>query len=195
MHAPDSQEPERFDDLESRLRRLSPAPPSASLERRLGRELDALSENRRQDNLVWMRFAPLAAAACLVLAGAWLLQRQLVLQGAARDGDTVAETAPTAAPAASKNAAPVAAEPRRFVSPPPLEASGIPADRLVPVSSQQILREASPGGVIELPDQAPARELRLEYDDAWHWHDPETGTNVRVFRPREEVLLVPVETD
>lgn len=182
------QPPNDFEDLESRLRRLSPAPPRAAFERRLGRELDSLSRNRQENRIVWLRFAPLAAAACLVLAGSWLLQRQLAHSVPAVPSGAPVITADSAPPAP-----PTEAE-RSFVSPPPIS-SGIPADRFVPVSSQQVLRETRQGGVVELSDQLPARELRLEYDDAWHWHDPETQTNIRVIRPREEVLLVPIEVD
>ncbi|MCB1232069.1 MAG: hypothetical protein KDN19_17505 [Verrucomicrobiae bacterium] len=192
MQTPDSQEPNPLEDLEASLRKLTPAPPSASFEHRLGRELDQLTEDRRENRIIWVRFAPLAAAACLVLAGAWLFQRQLAQSSTASSSgngqQVAAETAPETTP-------PAPAPSQRFVSPPPLDSSSVPGDRLVPVSSQQILRQASQGDVVELPDQMPARELRLEYDDAWHWHDPETGTNIRVFRPREETLLVPIETD
>ena len=199
MDAPEPQDsPGQFDDLESQLRRLSPAPPSAAVERRLGRELDALTENRRQNRVIWMRFAPLAAAACVVLTGAWILQGHLGRQ-AMEQARAEANSSATAAESLVENSEPSSPAPvpasRKFVSPPALPSSGVSSDRLVPVSSQQYLRQASQGGVVELSGQTPARELKLEYDDAWHWHDPETGTNVRVFRPREEVLLVPIETD
>ena len=181
-------DPNEFEDLESRLRRLSPAPPREDFERRLGRKLDTLSQNRQENQIVWMRFAPLAAAACLVLAGAWMIQRQLNSNLVSRPADSVAENADPAA------VTPTTETERVFVSPPPIS-SGIPADRFVPVSSQQHLRQALQGDVVETPQSIPAREMKLEYDDSWHWLDPETQTNVRVFRPREEVVLVPIETD
>lgn len=184
---PDPSDPDSLADLEARLRRLNPAPPAASCERRLARLLDVRTEDRRESRLLWMRFAPLAAAACVVLAGSWILQRQLARIATAQQGAPPATTA--AVPGDDRDATPV---PRHFVSPP---VGDTPMDRLVPVSSQQYLRHASAGAVVELSDDLPARELRLEYDDAWHWHDPATGTNLRVFQPREEVILVPVETD
>ncbi len=177
---PEPPDPDSLADLEARLLRLNPAPPAGSFERRLGRQLDTRDQGRRDHQRLWMRFAPVAAAACIVLAGSWMLQRQLARTTLVQQTSTPPETAPAAADA------------RHFVSPP---AADSPMDRLVPVSSQQYLRHASPGSVVELGEDLPAREVRLEYDDAWHWHDPATGTNIRVFQPREEVILVPVEID
>ena len=37
--------------------------------------------------------------------------------------------------------------------------------------------------------------MSVEYRDAYHWHDPETGTNIRFFKPRSEEVIVPLQTD
>ena len=46
-----------------------------------------------------------------------------------------------------------------------------------------------------ITDEIPARRVTIEYDRAWHWHDPGTRTNIRVYQPREETVLVPLEVD
>ena len=46
-----------------------------------------------------------------------------------------------------------------------------------------------------ITDEIPARRVTIEYDRAWHWHDPGTGTNIRVFQPKAETVLVPLEVD
>ena len=189
------QEPNEFEELEQQLRSLTPAPPKAHVERQIGRELDLLADHRRENRIVWIRFAPLAAAACLVLAGAGWFQHQLATTPviSASSADSAKSNIAQSATLSEEPAAAVSSS-RPFVSPPPIS-TGIPAERFVPVSSQEYFRQASEGSVVELSGKVPARELRVEYDDAWHWHDPETQTNVRIFRPREEILLVPVTTD
>ncbi|MBL9151957.1 MAG: hypothetical protein JNK37_05720 [Verrucomicrobiales bacterium] len=188
MNVPDSSHddlPPDLADLESRLSGLVPTPPAAHAGRRLGRRLDEMAAQRRESRQMWWRFAPVAAAACLTLAGLATLRHHL---------GTPAATGAVAEAVADEPTATGPVEAPAFVSPPPIQ-TGIPADHFVPVSSQEILRETTPGGVIELSDRLRAREVRVEYDRAWHWHDPATQTNVRVFTPREEVILVPIETD
>jgi len=67
-------------------------------------------------------------------------------------------------------------------------------ENFVPVSAHGYLLNASSGGVIETED-GPQERLNLEYRDAYHWHDPDTGTNIRFFRPRSEEVIIPLQTD
>ena len=63
-------ENQNFDELEEQLARLMPQGPEPSYLRALGRHLDSLEEERRESEakkIVWVRFAPLAAAACIAL--------------------------------------------------------------------------------------------------------------------------------
>jgi hypothetical protein len=181
--SPSSDDSSDLSDLERRLSRLIPAGPAEPAARRLSRHLDSLASQRRESRRIWWRVAPLAAAACVTLFAGLHWKRQLI--SAAADSRVV--QAPVEDPAA--------VSPRSFVSPPPVK-TGIPAENFVPVSSQEFLRQTRPGEVIETGDsRMPAREIRVEYDDAWHWHDPDTRTNIRIFRPREEVILVPIGTD
>lgn len=63
-----------------------------------------------------------------------------------------------------------------------------------PVSSQGYLLDASSGGVVET-ENGPGEIMQLQYRDAYHWHDPDTGTNIRFFQPREEEIVVPLIID
>ena len=181
-----SDDASELSDLERRLARLTPAGPAEPAARRLGRHLDALASQRRETRRVWWRVAPLAAAACVTLFAGLHWKQQLI--SAAADNQVAQSQSQAEEPATASSSG-------NFVSPPPLR-TGIPAENFVPVSSQEFLRQTRPGEVIELGEsRMPAREVRVEYDDAWHWHDPGTRTNIRIFRPREEVILVPIGTD
>ncbi|MCB1090701.1 MAG: hypothetical protein KDL87_04175 [Verrucomicrobiae bacterium] len=205
---PSHEEPQDFGDLENQLSRLIPAAPSAAAQRRIGRQLDQLEQHRRERRQMWWRFAPVAAAACLVLGGVAFLQQQMSRPQVAGDpaaSSSLASDAsssqkvPAAVPEFSGSAMPISvggnvATSPEFASPPPI-VTGIPADHFLPVSSQEFIRDAKEGRVIELSDDLRAREIHVEYDNAWHWHDPDTQTNIRIYRPREETFLVPIETD
>jgi hypothetical protein len=64
----------------------------------------------------------------------------------------------------------------------------------VPVSAHGYLLNTSSAGVIQT-DEGPRQRLNLEYEDAYHWHDPASGTNIRFFQPRSEEVIVPLQTD
>jgi len=67
-------------------------------------------------------------------------------------------------------------------------------DRFAPVSSQGYVLRASSGGFIET-EEGPAERVRVEYGNAYHWHDSATGTNLRVFTPSNEEFVVPLSAD
>lgn len=66
--------------------------------------------------------------------------------------------------------------------------------RLLPVSSHGSVVNTSAEGIIKT-EEGPKQRLRIDYRDAYHWHDSETGTNIRYFEPRTEELIVPLLTD
>ena len=152
--------------------------------KRVGRQLDARELDRAERKIVWMRFAPVAAAACLVLAISFTMreyyrnQAALVTDGA----DDESENGPPA----------MTSSPPRVTAPRVTEVQG---GQFVPVSEGNYFRGAAGGAVVGDENGKPVRQWRLEFEDAWHWHDPESETNVRIFRPREEIIQVPVETD
>lgn len=215
---PDSPEPRNSGDdalseLESKLRsRLTPQAPNEAFLRDLGRRLDRAARDRRENRVVWVRFAPVAAAACVAVAGLFALQSRVTDSMIRRDAaEKSADLVAREAGATSEGPAPVifdqsptaidVPEPSTFLVPTgggsgtviPFPSSGA---GLVPVSSQGFLREARDGGIVtESEGGNPVREWQLEYEDAWHWVDPETETNIRIFRPREETIRVPVETN
>lgn len=73
-------------------------------------------------------------------------------------------------------------------------ASGDSMERFAPVSSQGYVLRASSGGFVET-EEGPAERVRVEYGNAYHWHDSATGTNLRVFTPSNEEFVVPLSAD
>jgi hypothetical protein len=67
-------------------------------------------------------------------------------------------------------------------------------ERFAPVSSQGYVLRASSGGFIDTED-GPAERVRVEYGNAYHWHDSATGTNLRFFTPSNEEFVVPLSAD
>lgn len=130
----------------------------------------------------WQRLIPLALAGTLgMLAYAsFHYGPHFPADPAALAGGPVAPVSPqtTAAPAAPTPATPA-----------PLEAG-----QFQPVSAQGFLIHSSSEGLIET-EEGPQERLNLEYRDAYHWHDPETGTSIRYFQPRNEEIMIPLQTD
>jgi len=67
-------------------------------------------------------------------------------------------------------------------------------DEFVPISNEGRLVRASSGGIIE-SESGPRERLELDFEDVYHWHNPDTATDIRVFTPRREVIMIPVQTD
>ena len=67
-------------------------------------------------------------------------------------------------------------------------------ERFAPVSSQGYVLRASSGGFIKT-EEGPAERVRVEYGNAYHWHDSATGTNLRFFTPSNEEFVVPLSAD
>lgn len=197
MNSSESPDPAEHDSelraLEERLGRLRPAPIPPSSGKGIALQLDALTTSRLHTRKHRRRFATLAIATCLAMGALFWIQQKLKTA-------PVPESAPES-PLLTSSSAPGAdshetmdPELPPFVSLPPIE-TGIPTDHFVPVSSQQHVRETSDAGVVLVSDRIPARQVRIAYDRAWHWHDPDTETNIRIFQPREDTVLVPLEID
>ncbi|NNE91905.1 MAG: hypothetical protein HKN23_09690 [Verrucomicrobiales bacterium] len=166
-----------FAGLEEDLKRLRPSPMQADFVAELEQDLKRVrKKSRRETQIAMARFIPLAAAACIVLIGYLTIQLGYFSQ----------ESPETAAV--------------EQVTPDPALVNGLPPrpveDRFQPVSAQGYLRKTSAGGVIELEETGEfAREVSMEFEDVYHWHDPETGTSIRLFAPREERVLIQVPVD
>ncbi len=76
----------------------------------------------------------------------------------------------------------------------PAMVSSLESGQFQPVSAQGFLVNSSSGGLIET-EEGVREKMNLEYRDAYHWHDPQTGTNIRYFQPRSEEIIVPLPTD
>lgn len=165
QHGPD-------DELEAMLRKLEPSTLDPDLVARLEREGESMAASKAYDptRMHWRRVIPLTLACCLVMAGYAYFQ-----YGPGRQSEpTVAKMTPV--PAES------------------IQSTATGFDRFEPVSAQGYLVNTSSGGVVQT-DQGPQEKVELEYQDAYHWRDPKTGTNIRFFQPRKEELIVPLRTD
>ena len=175
-----------FQELEKKLLGLKPQAPSENFSRRMGHRLEALERNQAEDKVVWVRFAPVAAAACVVLTSAFLFRDHLLEQ------QKVAETGK--GNEIDSATVPVVAPP----APAPVfnDASPAPVRGFQPVSEATIFQGATDAGIIRVGggDEA-VRRVRLQGENARHLYDPSTETNLRIFSPVEEDILVPVETD
>ncbi|MDF1823569.1 MAG: hypothetical protein P1U68_02945 [Verrucomicrobiales bacterium] len=169
---PEPDLPEDDRELESLLRKLKPSPPEPAFLHELKADLEAAStaDKEANDSLKWKRLVPLAFVGLLGMLAYTSYQYGPRLNP--RES-TVAETVAVSAPATS---------------------STLESSQFVPVSAQGFLINSSSGGVIET-EEGPRERLSLEYQDAYHWHDPETGTSIRYFEPRNEEIIIPLATD
>lgn len=169
---------EQDEELEALLRRLVPTPPSAEFLSELDRTRERVRSGEEESpmRMQWSRVIPLTLVCTVVMFGFALY----------RYGDRLVE-ARRAAPSAE---AAVAVASDTAVAP---GDAGLrsPGPRFVPVSSHGTIVETSSRGLVET-ESGPSERLNVEYRDAYHWHDPESGTNIRFFRPRTEEVIVPL---
>jgi len=170
----ESRDPDgEFERLEAELGKLKPARLQGRFLDELRRDrqrIDDWRESTRPDRSIpGMRAALLLSGACLLMAGVLFLRYGDRIPGPATEqvADAPATTLPVGGLGAEST-----------------------ESRFLPVSAQGYLIEASTGGVRQ-SEEGPVEEMILEYRDAYHWHDPETGTNIRLFTPRTEQILVP----
>ncbi len=128
----------------------------------------------------WSRVVPVMLACVVVMFGVALFRYGALLRNQSQE--TLADTSRVAA--VSEIAATDLTVP----------ASNTSVPRFLPVSAHGTLVKASSGGVVET-EAGPRERLNMEYQDAYHWHDPESGTNIRIFQPRSEEIVVPFVTD
>jgi len=165
------------EELEALLKKLVPAPLQFDLLTELHRDRDRIADQEKEapvsDRVPWLRLIPLTLVSAIAMAGFGYVQFGVRFAG-------------TASPAEETVAA-VAATP---VTIPAKEGEA----QFVPVSAQGYLLNTSSGGVIQT-EEGPRQRLNLEYEDAYHWHDPASGTNIRLFQPRTEEFIIPLQTD
>lgn len=175
---PDPDIPKSNRDLEAYLRKLDPTPMDRE-------QVDDLVDSFRRvasatrpepSRLPWGRVIPLTLLCLLAMVGYGSYHYGPRFEG----GDAFAENATV--------------ESSGIASPAPRRPAPVPAENFVPVSAQGFLVKTSSSGVVETTS-GPAERVSLEFRDAYHWHDPETGTNIRYFQPRNEEVVVPFQTD
>ncbi len=180
--------PENDEDLEALLKGLDPAALDVGIEAGLLRDWERVASRRDPSgsaydpsHIQWRKVIPLTAVCCaaMFVLGYLKIRERLpataeVSGGADLPAMTLSDV-PTAPPAVGGG-------------------SDGAVDRFLPVSAQGYLLESSSGGVISTPD-GPREKMNVKFGDAYHWHDPETGTNIRFFQPRSEEFVVPLRTN
>jgi hypothetical protein len=174
------------EELEALLRGLVPNPLDVGFVASLHREREQAVSGLDQSpsRIQWGRVIPLTLV-CTVVMFLSALHRygdRLGQEASAGGQRTAGTTTPAGAPV---NATAAVAE-----------SPGLPTpdSRFVPVSSHGTIMNTSSGGLIET-EHGPRQRLNIEYRDAYHWHDPESGTNIRFFRPRSEEVIVPLPSN
>lgn len=179
-----------FQELEQKLAGLKPLPPSEAFSRRLGNRLDAIASTRTEDKIVWMRFAPVAAAACVILTSAFLyrdhlLQQQQVAETEGADFISIAgEDFPEPAPVLNDNAT--------TIRPPISPVNG----RIVPASEGIFPRGEQDSGITGFDENGLLRrnaEIEFTYPPFFFGIEPETG--LRYLIGPDEFMVVPVVAD
>ncbi|MEM1442620.1 MAG: hypothetical protein AAGF67_09775 [Verrucomicrobiota bacterium] len=175
---PEPDHPESDQELESLLKKLQPNPLEFGLRRNL--------ENRCARAHEAPTFAPVPDS-----TPKWNRLIPLAVMGAL--GMLAYASFHYGSPFASRSETPAVAESSIEVKPPAL-VSSLEGGQFQPVSAQGFLVDSSSGGLIETEEGLQER-MNLEYNDAYHWHDPKTGTSIRVFQPRSEEVIIPLPTD
>ena len=172
---------EEDEELEALLRGLVPTPLDVEFVSSLHREREQLVSERDQGpaRMQWSRVIPLMLVCTVVMFGYALY----------RYGDRLGETTQIEEGSGLASSATVKASAATDLSGVP-----VPDSRFVPVSSHGTIVNTSSGGLVET-EEGPRQRLNIEYRDAYHWHDPESGTNIRFFRPRSEEVIVPLPAD
>ncbi len=165
---------EENEELEALLRRLVPTPLDIEFTAELRRDRDrTLPEISAEPlRMHWGRVVPLTLLCTVVTFVFALYQHGDRLRKDHRSGSTAVTEMASVSP---RDQGP--ANPRYF-----------------PVSSHGTVVNTSSGGVVETAE-GPRERLRIDYRDAYHWHDPESGTNIRYFEPRSEEVVVPLRAD
>ena len=158
-----------YSDLETDLRALQPLRPAASLEERIAQGLHAPTVPTPPANPWWRQlgfYRPAAAFAWGLATPAAAACAVLFLHAS---GPAAAQrsSAPAKRPAASES----------------LATSGFG-----PAAASDVVYQTNDEGVVYDADQQPARRVRYRSEETLAWSNPDTGAQVEVSYPREEVV-------
>ena len=159
-------------NLETRLKKARPSGPSELLGDRIAKALQARQRQahmaRIRQILSWGGLA--AAASVLITCGILLFHGRLNLEPAQPGIQTTMEPA---------QATPVAA---------------VAEDDFQPVVAENNLKSRVDEGIVFLRNGLTARRYRYEFIDRVVWKNPSDGSVIEMEVPRDEVVLVPVQT-
>lgn len=162
---------EHLDNLESELKELVPAQPSESIWQKIGDQMaemtfPASSGNAHPRPILahWGWLIPLSAAAIFVFI---MARKPKVEEG-------VSEPVPAAQRI-----------PGNFVS---------ESTRYRPIRTDHYLYDAKDEGLYFLNDKTPARKMRYKFLDIYTLENAEAGSSIEFRIPREEVILVRLDT-
>ena len=163
--------------LEERLKRVQPAPPSDLLEARIEDSLRAKQRQQRmsriRQGLSWGGFA--VAASVLIIFGILLFNGRLDLSSPESESPTEPEMV------------------RDLAVEPASDRSG-EEDGFEPVVAENNLKGRVDEGIVFLRNGLTARRYRYEFIDRVVWRNPSDGAVIEMEVPRDEVVLVPVQT-
>ena len=169
---------EAFSELEAELEQLQPSRNTAAFSERVAAGMhaaEAALEPRgygiRGNGLFLLSTGALAAAAAIALAF-FLHDRP-----DGKDAHAPAYQSPTLVSTVDALEAP------------PAGSSNFRPDEL-----EYRLMEATDEGLFLIDDGAPARRTRYQFVDSYRWENPDDGSSIRLSIPRDEVLLVRLQT-
>ncbi len=177
--------------LESALSRLKPNAPDDAFVEALAEKLEEPKEVQPEtvprNKIVYLKLAPLALAACLMLAATIALRYQWTQSSPAATGAVGSDLTEAEVPKATLAPAP--------------EGTLLPASStshiqggLVPVSMDKTVESALDQGIISPDGQVPLRQIDLRIQHSLRLYDEDTQTDIHVQYPEEETILVPEDT-
>ncbi len=167
-----------FEDIERELRQLRPAPPSEGLQARMAEELVEKATHtvdKRAGGILFQNFR-FRWAASFALVAVFAIIAFLSIPDTAQ----VSDTPPTAMDMAEVEI-PAAQEP---ASP----------SKYIPAKVSHVLMNALEEGIFYIDDHIPVRKMRYSFVDTFTWKNPADGSSLQVTVPREEVLMVHLNT-
>lgn len=157
--------------FENKLRQVDPTPVDDLLTERIARRIrETEAENRSSRWLAYIGWGGLVAAATVMVAVGFTL---FTANHDAPDEAALVNTGmdATEAPEATSD-----------------------DDTFKPVIAQNNLKERIDEGIVFLDGGLTARKYRYQFIDRVVWRNPKNGARVEMEVPRDEVVLIPVQT-
>jgi hypothetical protein len=158
--------------FEEELRKLRPQAPPLALTDRIGRSLQECERRRQFARLrSWLAWGGMAAAASVLVSIGVLLFNGRLVPG----------------PVTPDQSASLPAQERQAPS-------QDESDVFRPVIAENNLKGRIDEGIVFLRNGLTARRYRYEFIDRVVWENPDNGALIELEIPRDEVVLVPVQT-